>query len=107
MCKPTASASKNCGSQTEHHQPGSITYTTGWPMDSKTYGGSFPVSPGKQPVVVGFVIGLDYENPHLSPTTNSSASKPTRPSARCSEGGRRISYGARALSEGGIQNLPS
>ena len=90
----------------EHHQPGSITHTTGWPMDSKTYGGSFLYHLENNQVVVGFVIGLDYENPHLSPYDEFQRFK-THPAIRkVFEGGRRISYGARALSEGGIQSLP-
>ena len=90
----------------EHHKLGSITHTTGWPMDSQTYGGSFLYHLENNQVVVGFVIGLDYDNPHLSPYDEFQRFK-THPAIRgVFEGGRRLSYGARALSEGGIQSLP-
>ena len=87
-------------------QPGSITHTVGWPMDSKTYGGSFLYHLENNQVAVGFVIGLDYENPHLSPFDEFQRFK-THPAIRpLFEGGRRIAYGARALSEGGYQSVP-
>lgn len=90
----------------ENHHLGRITHTTGWPMDNRTYGGSFLYHLEDNQVVVGFVIGLDYENPHLSPFDEFQRFK-THPKIRAVlEGGRRISYGARALSEGGIQSLP-
>lgn len=92
--------------QPEKHQPGKITHTTGWPMDNNTYGGSFLYHLEDNQVVVGFVIGLDYQNPHLSPFDEFQRFK-THPAIRdVFEGGRRISYGARALSEGGVQSLP-
>ncbi len=90
----------------EHHQPGSITHTVGWPMDTGTYGGSFLYHLENNQVAVGFVVGLDYKNPYLSPYEEFQRFK-THPAIRkVFEGGRRLSYGARALSEGGIQSLP-
>ena len=87
-------------------QPGKIIHTTGWPLDPRTYGGSFLYHMENNQVAVGFVIGLDYENPHLSPFDEFQRFK-THPDIRPTfEGGRRIAYGARALSEGGFQSIP-
>jgi electron-transferring-flavoprotein dehydrogenase len=90
----------------ENHHPGLIEHTAGWPLDSKTYGGSFIYHLEDNQVAVGFVIGLDYENPHLSPFDELQRLK-THPAIRETfEGGRRIAYGARAINEGGMQSLP-
>ncbi|HJV06953.1 MAG TPA: electron transfer flavoprotein-ubiquinone oxidoreductase [Chromobacteriaceae bacterium] len=92
--------------QPGHHQPGKITHTVGWPMNQTTYGGSFLYHLEENLVVVGFVVGLDYKNPYLSPYEEFQRFK-THPAIKgVFEGARRISYGARALSEGGIQSLP-
>ena len=89
-----------------HHQPGLVVHTVGWPMDSATYGGSFLYHLEDRQVAVGFVIGLDYQNPFLSPFEEFQRFK-THPAIRgYFEGGRRISYGARALNEGGLQSIP-
>ena len=89
-----------------HHQPGLVVHTVGWPMDSATYGGSFLYHLEDRQVAVGFVIGLDYQNPFLSPFEEFQRFK-THPAIRgFFEGGRRISYGARALNEGGLQSIP-
>ncbi len=89
------------------HHPGRITHTVGWPMDSKTYGGSFLYHLEDNQVAVGFVIGLDYDNPYLSPFDEMQRFK-THPAIRpIFEGGRRIAYGARALNEGGFQSIPN
>jgi electron-transferring-flavoprotein dehydrogenase len=78
----------------------------GWPLDSRTYGGSFLYHLEGNQVSVGFVIGLDYENPYLSPFEEFQRFK-THPKIRgFFEGGRRVSYGARALNEGGFQSIP-
>ncbi len=78
----------------------------GWPLESDTYGGSFLYHLGGNMVSVGFVVGLDYRNPHLSPFDEFQRFK-THPDIRgFFEGGRRVSYGARAISEGGFQSLP-
>jgi electron-transferring-flavoprotein dehydrogenase len=90
----------------ENHKPGSVTHTAGWPMDSKTYGGSFLYHLEDNQVVVGFVIGLDYENPYLNPFEELQRFK-THPAIRGTfDGARRISYGARAIVEGGYQSIP-
>ena len=90
----------------ENHQPGLIEHSIGWPLKSDTYGGSFLYHFGKNLVSYGFVIGLDYSNPWLSPFDEMQRFK-THPDMRKHfEGGRRISYGARALNEGGLQSIP-
>jgi electron-transferring-flavoprotein dehydrogenase len=90
----------------ENHTPGRIVHTIGWPLDRSTYGGSFLYHLEDNQVSVGFVIGLDYANPHLSPFDEFQRFK-THPSVRPTfEGGRRIAYGARALNEGGFQSIP-
>jgi electron-transferring-flavoprotein dehydrogenase len=90
----------------ENHQPGLVVHTAGWPLPSDTYGGSFLYHLEDNQVAVGFVVGLDYKNPYLSPFEEFQRFK-THPKIRATfEGGRRISYGARALNEGGIQCLP-
>jgi len=90
----------------ENHKPGHVTHTIGWPMDSGTYGGSFLYHLEDNQVAVGFVIGLDYSNPHLSPFDEFQRFK-THPKIRPTfEGGRRVAYGARAINEGGFQSIP-
>ena len=88
------------------HRPGLVEHTVGWPLDFSTYGGSFLYHLENNQVAVGFVVGLDYANPWLSPFDEFQRFK-NHPDIRPTfEGGRRIAYGARALSEGGIQSLP-
>jgi len=90
----------------EAHQPGLIEHSVGWPLDRNTYGGSWLYHWGDNLVSYGFVVGLDYHNPWLSPFDEMQRFK-THPAMRKHfEGGRRISYGARALSEGGLQSIP-
>jgi electron-transferring-flavoprotein dehydrogenase len=90
----------------ERHQAGLIIHTTGWPVDRQTYGGSFLYHMENNQVAVGFVIGLDYQNPWISPFDEFQRFK-THPAIRgFFEDGRRIAYGARALTEGGFQSLP-
>ena len=90
----------------EVHRPGLIEHTVGWPLDSGTYGGSWLYHWGDRLVSYGFVVGLDYKNTWLSPFDEMQRFK-THPAMRKHfEGGRRISYGARALSEGGLQSMP-
>ncbi len=90
----------------EKHAQGRIVHTVGWPLDCGTYGGSFLYHLEDNQVSVGFVIGLDYTNPHLSPYDEFQRFK-THPAIRPTfEGGRRIAYGARALNEGGFQSIP-
>ncbi len=88
------------------HRPGRIEHTIGWPLDPKTYGGSWLYHFEDNLVSVGFVVGLDYTNPYLSPFDEMQRFK-THPKVRgLFEGGRRVAYGARALSEGGLQSMP-
>jgi electron-transferring-flavoprotein dehydrogenase len=90
----------------EKHKPGLVIHTIGWPLDQQTYGGSFLYHFGANLVSYGFVVGLDYRNPWLSPFEETQRFK-THPAMRgFFEGGRRVSYGARALSEGGWQAVP-
>ena len=90
----------------EHHRPGSVIHTVGWPMNGRTYGGSFLYHLENHHVAVGFVVGLDYENPHLDPFQEFQRFK-THPAIRgLFAGGKRIVYGARALNEGGFQSIP-
>jgi electron-transferring-flavoprotein dehydrogenase len=88
------------------HQPGLVIHTAGWPLDTKTYGGSFLYHMEGNQVAVGYVVGLAYENPYLSPFEEFQRYK-THPEIRkFFEGGKRISYGARAITAGGLQSLP-
>jgi electron-transferring-flavoprotein dehydrogenase len=90
----------------DKHRPGLIVHTVGWPLDAATYGGSFLYHLENNQVAVGFVVGLDYANPHLSPFDEFQRFK-THPAIRAVfEGARRIAYGARALNEGGLQSIP-
>ena len=88
------------------HEPGLVVHTAGWPLDSSTYGGSFLYHMENNQVVVGYVVGLAYENPYLSPYEEFQRYK-THPAIRgFFEGGKRLSYGARAITAGGLQSLP-
>ena len=90
----------------ETHRPGLVVHTVGWPLDRATYGGSFLYHWGENLVSTGFVVGLDYRNPWLSPFQEMQRFK-THPAIRGHfAGGRRIGYGARALNEGGLQSIP-
>ncbi|WP_397474328.1 electron transfer flavoprotein-ubiquinone oxidoreductase [Pusillimonas sp.] len=87
-------------------QPGLVMHTSGWPLDSDTYGGSFLYHLSDNLVVVGLVVGLDYANPWLSPFEEFQRFK-THPTIRATfEGGKRIAYGARSLTAGGLLSLP-
>lgn len=88
------------------HKPGLVIHTAGWPLKSDTYGGSFLYHLDNNQVVVGFVVGLGYTNPYLSPFEEFQRYK-THPSIRAFlEGGKRVSYGARAITAGGLLSLP-
>ncbi|WP_323989279.1 electron transfer flavoprotein-ubiquinone oxidoreductase [Nguyenibacter sp. L1] len=90
----------------EQHRPGLVLHSFGWPLDDRTYGGAWMYHFGENLVSYGFVVGLDYANTWLSPFDEMQRLK-LHPSFRpYFEGGRRIAYGARALSEGGIQSIP-
>ena len=90
----------------EKSNPGNILHTTGWPLKSDTYGGSFLYHLDKNKISIGFVIGLDYKNPYLSPYMEFQRFKHHPDIKKILEGGRRVNYGARALNEGGVQSLP-
>jgi len=88
------------------HQEGLVIHSAGWPLDSSTYGGSFLYHLENNQVAVGYVVGLGYENPYLSPYEEFQRYK-THPEIRqFFEGGKRIAYGARAITAGGLQSLP-
>ncbi|RUP07602.1 electron transfer flavoprotein-ubiquinone oxidoreductase [Hyphomicrobium sp.] len=90
----------------EKHRPGSVQHTFGWPLDSRTGGGSFLYHYGDNLVSVGFVVHLNYKNPYISPYEEFQRFK-THPAIRdVFEGGKRIGYGARAITEGGWQSMP-
>jgi len=90
----------------EMHQPGLVIHTAGWPLQSDTYGGSFLYHLEDNQVAIGYVVGLAYKNPYLSPYEEFQRYK-THPEIRkFLEGGKRIAYGARAIAAGGLQSLP-
>ena len=87
-------------------KPGLVVHTAGWPLASDTYGGSFLYHLGDNKVAVGLVVGLSYKNPYLSPFEEFQRYK-SHPKIRDTfEGGKRIAYGARALTAGGLNSLP-
>ena len=90
----------------EKHQPGLVVHTAGWPLDGQTYGGGFLYHLEDNQVAVGFVVALDYKNPHLSPFEEMQRLKAHPALRETFAEGRRISYGARAINEGGVQALP-
>ena len=90
----------------ECHHEGLVMHTTGWPLDNDTYGGSFIYHAENKQIFIGYVVGLDYKNPHLSPFEEFQRFKTHPAIAKILTGGKRISYGARALIEGGLQSLP-
>ena len=90
----------------EQHQEGLVMHTAGWPLDNQTYGGSFMYHAENKQIFLGYVIGLDYKNPHLSPFDEFQRFKTHPAIKKYIENGKRISFGARALIEGGIQSLP-
>ena len=88
------------------HLPGLVVHTQGWPLDNSTGGGSFIYHLDDGLVAVGFVVHLNYANPHLSPYNEFQRFK-THPAIRTTfEGGKRLGYGARAINEGGLQSIP-
>ena len=88
------------------HKPGMVMHSVGWPLEKDTYGGSFLYHMENNQVVVGFVVGLAYTNPYLSPFEEFQRYK-THPAIRpVLEGGKRVSYGARAIVAGGLVSLP-
>ena len=90
----------------DRHRPGLVQHTFGWPLDRATYGGSWLYHFGENLVSYGFVVGLDYANTWLSPFDEMQRLKTHKAIREHLEGGKRLSYGARALSEGGLQSVP-
>lgn len=88
------------------HQPGLVIHTAGWPLKSDTYGGSFLYHLENNQVAVGYVVGLGYDNPYLSPFEEFQRYKTHPEISKFFKGGKRISYGARAITAGGLQSLP-
>ena len=88
------------------HQPGLVIHTAGWPLDPKTYGGSFLYHMGNNQISVGFVVGLGYANPWLSPYQEFQRFKTHPEIRRFFEGGKRVAYGARSITAGGLLALP-
>jgi electron-transferring-flavoprotein dehydrogenase len=92
--------------QPEKHKAGLVIHTAGWPLDAQTYGGSFLYHQENNQVAVGYVVGLGYQNPYLSPYEEFQRFK-THPAIRgFFEGAKRVAYGARAITAGGLQSLP-
>ena len=92
--------------QSDKSKPGTVWHSIGWPLSSDTYGGSFLYHLNENQVAVGYVVGLDYKNPYLSPFEEFQRFKKHPAIRSIFEGGRRVSYGARALNEGGFQSIP-
>ncbi|MEE9325969.1 MAG: electron transfer flavoprotein-ubiquinone oxidoreductase [Cocleimonas sp.] len=88
------------------HQQGKTVHTIGWPLKNDTYGGSFLYHLADNQIAIGFAVGLDYSNPYLSPFEEFQRFKQHPDIRPILEGGTRLSYGARALTEGGLQSLP-
>ncbi|MEP2743247.1 MAG: electron transfer flavoprotein-ubiquinone oxidoreductase [Bauldia litoralis] len=90
----------------ERHRPGLVQHSFGWPLDNRTGGGSFLYHYGDNLVAVGFVVHLNYANPHLSPFATFQQFKTHPAIGSVLDGGERLSYGARAITEGGWQSVP-
>ena len=90
----------------DHHQEGLVIHSAGWPLDNNTYGGSFVYHGENKQIYLGYVVGLDYKNPYLSPFEEFQRFKTHPAISKMIKGGKRIGYGARALIEGGLQSLP-
>jgi electron-transferring-flavoprotein dehydrogenase len=88
------------------HRPGLVLHTVGWPLDDKTGGGSFMYHWGERYISVGFVVHLNYKNPYVSPFDEFQRHKLHPEIAQYLEGGKRVAYGARAITEGGLQSVP-
>lgn len=90
----------------KRHQPGFVLHTAGWPMENDTYGGAFLYHMEGNLVTLGFITGLDYQNPYLSPFEELQRWKTHRNVRWYLEGGKRLQYGARAITAGGLLSLP-
>lgn len=92
--------------EAKNHHPGLVQHTAGWPLKNDVYGGSFIYHLDNQKVAVGFVVGLDYSNPYLDPFMEMQRFKTHPAIAPLFTDAKRLSYGARALNEGGFQSIP-
>ena len=90
----------------EKHRPGTVVHTFGWPLDNRTEGGGFLYHAENHQVHLGFIVALNYENPHLEPFAEFQRWKHHPRIRPVLEGGERVSYGARAVNKGGLQSLP-
>ncbi|MHB1221086.1 MAG: electron transfer flavoprotein-ubiquinone oxidoreductase [Gammaproteobacteria bacterium] len=90
----------------ELHKPGNVQHSIGWPLDTQTYGGSFAYHFGDNLFAIGFVIGLDYQNPYLNPYEEFQRFKTHSSIYPLLEKSKRIAYGARTIIEGGLQSIP-
>ncbi|NTV10224.1 MAG: electron transfer flavoprotein-ubiquinone oxidoreductase [Zoogloea sp.] len=90
----------------ENHVPGLVVHTAGWPMDHATYGGGFVYHMNERLVSIGYVVGLNYTNPYLSPFEEFQRYKTHSEIRKFLEGGKRLAYGARAIAAGGLQSQP-
>ena len=90
----------------EKHQPGLVVHTAGWPLDKKTHGGGYLYHAENNQVFVGLIVDLSYSNPHLSPFDEFQRYKHHPKISQYLEGGKRVSYGARAMAKGGFNSLP-
>lgn len=90
----------------EQHQAGLVVHSIGWPLDNQTYGGGFAYHYGENLVAVGLVVGLNYENPYLSPFDEFQRLKTHPAFSAFLQGGERVSYGARTMVAGGLPALP-
>ena len=90
----------------EKHQEGLVVHTTGWPLDNKTEGGGFLYHAANNQVYVGYILALNYSNPHLNPFKEFQRWKHHPKISHYLAGGERVSYGARAVNKGGLQSLP-
>ncbi len=90
----------------ENHKPGLVMHTMGWPLDNRTGGGLFMYHFGENLCAIGFVVHLNYSNPYISPFDEFQRVKHHHTVLQYLEGGKRISYGARAITEGGLQSVP-
>lgn len=90
----------------EKHQEGLVVHTAGWPLDNHTEGGGFLYHMENNQVALGFIIALNYSNPHLSPFDEMQRWKLNPKISQFLEGGKRVAYGARAVNKGGMQSVP-
>jgi len=92
--------------KSENHAPGRVIHTQGWPLDENANGGGFLYHQANGQVALGFVTWLNYRNPHISPFQEMQKWKTHPEIAKILKGGKRVSYGARAISDGGLQSVP-